>query len=121
MDDKALAGISVLLVEDDFYQAEDARSTLEDAGARVLGPYATQVEAQLKLPDELPDCAMLDVNLGGGPDFEFAISLSERGIPVLLVTGYDDAIVPAELSHVRCLTKPARAAQVVEAVRELCR
>src|SRR3546814_983738 len=44
MTDTLLAGCSVLVIEDNFFLAEDARDTLERAGATVLGPVSNAEE-----------------------------------------------------------------------------
>ena len=40
-----LAGRDIMIVEDAFYLAEDLKLALEAAGARVIGPFTTDVEA----------------------------------------------------------------------------
>ena len=117
---KRLSGLSVLIVEDDYYLADDARRALEAAGALVLGPCATLEDAQELFRSNRPDCALLDINLGDGPDFTGARALLDRGVPVVFVTGYDPAVIPAELAHVRCLQKPTSPGKVVQAVGQLC-
>jgi hypothetical protein len=47
MSNALLAGRSVLVIEDDFYLADDAGQTLEDAGAGVLGPASNVEDALL--------------------------------------------------------------------------
>ncbi len=119
-DSEPLAGFTILVVEDDFYQAEDARQTFEFAGAHVLGPYSVHTEAREAIGQNRPDCALLDVNLGAGPDFELAASLNAEGVSLLFITGYDSKVLPPELSHVRCLRKPTTGRLMVQAVRDLC-
>ncbi len=115
-----LSGLSVLVVEDDFYQADDAQHALEADGARVLGPYSDFEDAQDILRQSPPDCAVVDLNLGAGPDFSSARMMNDRGIPLLFVTGYDPKVIPSDLAHVRCLQKPTSGNRIARAVRELC-
>lgn len=115
-----LSGLSVLVVEDDYFLAEDARHALEAAGAKVLGPCGTLEDAQELIRSSQLDCALLDINLGNGPDFTAARELLDRGVPVIFVTGYDRAVIQAELEHVRCLQKPTGGNKIVQAVRQLC-
>lgn len=117
---KPLSGLCVLIVEDDYFLAEDARHALEAAGARVLGPCAKMDEAEELVRSTKPDCALLDINLGSGPDFTGARAMLEQGIPVVFVTGYDAAVIPSELSHVGCLQKPTTPTKIVGAVEQLC-
>jgi DNA-binding response OmpR family regulator len=116
-----LQGLSVLVVEDDFYIADDLTLALEDAGALVLGPCNTVAIALQMLESTDPDCAVVDVNLGSGPNFDIAGALTARSIPFVLATGYDANIVPAEFAVMPCLQKPVSGSKVVATVAELCR
>ncbi len=118
--DGSLSGLSVLVIEDDFYQADDAQHALEADGARVLGPYSDFGAAGDILRQARPDCAVVDLNLGAGPEFAPARLMNEQGILLLFVTGYDPKVIPSDLAHVRCLQKPTSGDTIARAVRELC-
>jgi hypothetical protein len=77
-----LSGRRVLVVEDDYYLASDAAAALRGAGAEVLGP-CPDAQATLDLLKRAePTHAVLDLNLGGGgPKFDVAHVLQERGVP----------------------------------------
>lgn len=109
----------MLVVEDDFFLAEESREALEEAGATVLGPYGRADEAIGSLDENLPECAVLDLNLGSGPSFEVARAVKARGVPMFLVTGYDENIIPPDLAGTPCLQKPVGRAKLVQAVTEL--
>src|SRR3546814_2353211 len=53
MTDTLLAGCSVLVIEDNFFLAEDARDTLERAGATVLGPVSNAEDRSEEHTSEL--------------------------------------------------------------------
>lgn len=116
----SLDGLNVLVIEDDYYIADDIRQWLEGAGARVLGPCSDATAAMTALEQHQADCAVVDVNLGDGPCFDPARDLLARGISVLLVTGYDAHIIPVELSHLPCLQKPTEQHRIIKAVHDLC-
>jgi DNA-binding response OmpR family regulator len=118
---RTLRGLSVLIVEDDYYQAEDARAALEQAGASVLGPCRDGEEAVSAIEGHHADCAVVDINLGGGPSFVAARSLLQRGLPVVFVTGYEQDVIPLDLRHLSCLQKPTDGRRIVAAVAEVCR
>jgi ActR/RegA family two-component response regulator len=118
-DEMPLSGCAVLILEDDYYLAEDAREALEQAGADVLGPYSRVEEALGSLEKDLPQYAVLDLNLGAGPNFEVVRTLKMQGVPTLLVTGYDAHIIPADLASTPCLQKPISMADLVSAVTRL--
>lgn len=115
-----LTGVSVLVLEDNFYIAEESQRTLEDAGAHVLGPCRDLEETLQALQDNHPDCAVVDINLGQGATFEPARALRAAGVAVLLVTGYDSAIIPPDLKDAPCLHKPVDARRLVTAVASTC-
>lgn len=119
-DTKPLSGRSVLVLEDDYYLAEDAKATLESAGATVLGPFRAVDSALDAARNGNADCAVVDINLGGGPNFAPAESLLRMGVPVVFITGYDDSVIPEALSHVPCLQKPTQPHRIIDAVRQTC-
>ncbi|AZO59007.1 MAG: response regulator [Mesorhizobium sp.] len=115
-----LAGRTVLIVEDDFYLADDTQQILESAGAFVSGPVSSPQDALAAILEEKrPDCALLDVNLGGGPSFELAFALRARNIPFVFLTGYDAEIIPEEFASTPCLQKPVEPAKLLAAVAAL--
>jgi DNA-binding response OmpR family regulator len=121
IDRAPLNGCSVLVVDDDYYLAEDSRQALEEAGAAVVGPYGRADEALGSLQEQPPEFVVLDLNLGSGPNFEVARAVKARGLPMILVTGYDRNIIPPDLADTPCLQKPVSRTKLVQAVTELLR
>jgi DNA-binding response OmpR family regulator len=116
-----LTGRSVLVIEDDFYLADDVRQTLEDAGAHVLGPVSSVEDALALVERTKPDCALVDINLGAGPSFESAWALRSRNIPMIFLTGYDASTIPSEFADVPRVAKPMEARGLLATVAALCR
>jgi hypothetical protein len=58
-DGMSLAGLSVLVVEDDYLLAKEVASTLREYGAVVLGPVPDVARGRALLTKSLPDCALL--------------------------------------------------------------
>lgn len=114
-----LEGLSVLIVEDDYYLAFDSKQALEAQGATVMGPCGDAVEAILLADSQAPDCALVDINLGGGASFAPARALLGRKIPIIFMTGYDASVVPEDLQQVPRLMKPVDSEQVIAAVERL--
>ena len=110
-------GRRMLLVEDDYFIADAMLKALSDAGATVLGPVSSVTEA-LALLDGEPelDSAILDINLNGEMVFPVADALTDRGIPFLFATGYDEAAVPPMWRHVMRCEKPVNAAAIARAL-----
>lgn len=115
-----LHGRSVLVLEDNYLLAEDERWALEDAGARVVGPFSTAEEAIEASRRDVIDCALIDINLGSGPNFDVAEALRRQGVPMVFVTGYDASVIPDELLDVPRLEKPFAEADVINAVARIC-
>jgi len=115
-DKKLLAGLSVLVVEDDFLQSEEICICITDAGAIVLGPADTVKAAVAIIDLNGVSVAIVDINLGDGPSFEVAGHLLRLKVPFLFVTGYDCGSMPAEFKHIVCLGKPYTDANLVRCV-----
>ena len=114
-----LRGKRILVLEDDFYLATDEKALLEQAGATVVGPFGSSCAAQDVLDAGPLDGALVDINLGAGPSFDFARLLSGLGVPFLFVTGYDEASIPHELASAPRLEKPIRERELLAAVSRL--
>ncbi len=116
---RPLEGKRILVLEDDFYLAKDEKTLLERAGAEVVGPFGNAQHGS-GLPGEGPlDGAVVDINLGLGPCFDFARALVGRGVPFVLVTGYDAAVIPDDLSHIERVAKPIRDRDFIAAIARL--
>ena len=114
-----LNGVTVLLLEDDFYLATDMRNALSRCGAALLGPHGNGQEALFALASERPDCALLDINLGAGPSFALPARLVELGIPFAFVTGYDESVIPARYKHISRIEKPFEPERMPQIVAKL--
>lgn len=106
----------VLLVEDDYYLATDACEWLTKAGAEVVGPVGSSGQAMAMLDDHKVDAAVLDINLGFGPEFKVARHLHQQRVPIVFTTGYDASVVPDEFQQSFRVEKPFRPRQLVQAV-----
>lgn len=114
-----LKGRRILLVEDEFFQAMDAKRMLETAGAEVVGPTGFADEVPGLLHGAAIDAAVVDINLGQGANYAVARRLQSEGVPFLFLTGYNQATIPDEMAAVPRLPKPAEERKVIEAVRGL--
>ncbi|MBE7183791.1 MAG: response regulator [Methylobacterium mesophilicum] len=106
MSDPSLKGTRILVVEDEYFLAQELVRMLVDEGATVVGPVALVSDA-LVLIDKEPslDAAVLDINLGGDWSYPVAESLERRGIPFLFSTGYNESDLPSGWQHVRRVEK----------------
>lgn len=117
----AIAGLHVLLVEDEPLVALDIELALEDSGALVHGPAPSVAIAHSLLDDDWPiDVAILDVNLMDSEVYPVAERLHKAGVPIVFHTGHASR---SELSRrfpgcVVC-RKPIPADMLLEALDEL--
>lgn len=114
-----LAGKRVLIVEDEYFVADDLRRAFAKADAEVVGPFASVAAALAAAREGEFDAAILDINLGGEMSYAVADSLLERGIPFVLATGYDDWAVPQRLSAAARLPKPFGPQAALDAVARM--
>lgn len=114
-----IAHLRILVVEDDFFIADDLAAILEQHGAAVMGPISNVSDALNLLADSRPDCALLDVNLAGEMAFGLAAALRERSVPFLLITGYDRQALPEAFADVAILNKPFTGLILIEAIERL--
>lgn len=115
-----LTGLRLLIVEDEYYLAEDARTVLIDGGAEVLGPVATAAQARALIEgDPAIDGVLLDINLRGEMAFDVADMLQARAIPFAFVTGYDPLALPGRFAATPRLEKPLSGSQLLATVETL--
>jgi CheY-like chemotaxis protein len=86
-----LAGLRVLVVEDEMMVSMLIEDMLDDLGCKVVGPASRLDEAMALAGEAELDCAVLDVNLGGQSIFPLADFLRAKGAPFAFATGYGDA------------------------------
>lgn len=119
--DKALlSGLRVLVVEDDYFIAEEICSTLRNNGAEVLGPSPDIEHGLDMVKNHRIDCAVLDINLHGNLAFNLASELQQRGTPAIFATGYDGSVLPDAFSGCVRLEKPVNLTALLHAVQTLC-
>jgi ActR/RegA family two-component response regulator len=102
-----LSGLRVLVLEDDFYTATDLAREIDRLGGSVVGPFRDVADSLAAVDDALPDGALVDLNLGEGPNFALPEKLRARNVPFIFVTGYDQAAIPKVFSQVTRIDKPA--------------
>lgn len=112
-----LSGRHLLVVEDEYFLADDLASRFRTWGAEVVGPAASVEDARALLDGGRPvDGAVLDINLQGDKVFPIADLLAERDVPFVFTTGYDASAIPERFGHVPRCEKPVDASLVVAAL-----
>ena len=108
-----------LIVEDEGLIGMALEASLEDAGFRVAGPFATNAAALAWLDAHSPDLALLDVLLGDGPCTRLVHALRRRGVPFAIYSGLKPGSPPPELAAVRWLEKPVSREDLASALLEI--
>jgi CheY-like chemotaxis protein len=116
----SLSGLRVLVVEDEFFVADDLVKAITRLGAEVLGPVPTRDEAlDILATTGKIDLAVLDINLEDEAVYPVADLLSKQGVPFLFATGYSRALVPTPYQHVPRWEKPFDPQTLVQALPKL--
>lgn len=110
----------VLVVEDQFLVSLDLQCMLSDAGFEVVGPVMTLEEAMLAAEQADLRCAVVDANLNGRSAGPVAEKLKERGVPFLVVSGYEKPCLPLAFSEAPRIAKPIQANSLITMLRQLC-
>lgn len=109
----------ILVVEDEFVVALAIERTLEALGHEPVQGGASIEDALRSAEIEGLDAALLDVNILGGPVWPAARRLAERGVPILLVTGYGEGAIDPAWQHLPRCAKPFDEDEIVRFVGEL--
>ncbi len=117
-----LAGLRVLVVEDDADSRELVGRCLAELGATVVGA-ASAAEARSKISRERPDAIVSDIGMPDEDGLEFVRSLKKqpehRGIPAIALTAYaserdrQDALEAGYFEHVAKPVQPYHLARVI--------
>ena len=119
---RPLAGRHVLVVEDEYFIADEIREGLVALGAEVVGPFPDCRAAAAILRNGPPiDVALLDVNVRSEMVFPLARALRLRDVPVVFTTGYDKDVLGTEFQDVVLWQKPLNLAIALPSLVNLVR
>ena len=113
----ALASRRIMIVEDEYFLADDIARALKGLGAHVLGPVGELNDAlELLAREDAVDAAVVDVNLRTSMAFPITKELRSRGIPFVFASGYDKEALPDEYREAVLLGKPVDAPAIIKAL-----
>ena len=115
------AGLRVLVVEDETMAVMLLEDILEEFGCNVVGVEPRVASAKRTAKTAEFDCAILDVNVHGESVYPVARALDERGLPYILVTGYNRADIAACYQDRTILQKPFEPRQLHDALMYVTR
>jgi CheY-like chemotaxis protein len=111
-----LRGLTILVVEDEYFIAMHIAEVIKCRGGSVVGPAADLQKARDLARRESIDGVILDLMLSGRTTLSVADELMSRSTPVILATGYAQSHIPERYSQLPQLTKPIREAALVRLV-----
>lgn len=109
----------VLVVEDNFVIAMDVEHMVADCGCVPVGPVANVADGLALVKQVDLDAAVLDINLGEERVWPLAEFLDDRGIPIVLASGYSAAEVPFRFRDRPILEKPINQFELATALKAL--
>ncbi len=115
-----LGGRRILVVEDEYFLADDMGRALRAFGAEIAGPVG-ELDDALRILDDgrALDGAVLDVNVRKEMVFPLARELRARHVPFVFATGYDRVTVGPEFEDVRMWEKPIDLLALARGLAEL--
>lgn len=111
--DTRLAGLRVLLVEDEMLVSMLIEDVLADHQCVIVGPFDRIPTALAAAQTEPLDLAVLDVNVAGVKVYPVAEELARRRIPFLLLSGYGANAIPPDRPDWHVCLKPFRSSDLV--------
>lgn len=112
-------GPAILVAEDRYALAQTLAEELLASGYSVIGPASTLEQASHLAEQSSPAAALLDVDLRGEHVHPLARRLRGAGVPVVLLTGHDRHMLPADLRDLPLLTKPIQPRTIACVLEEL--
>lgn len=112
-----LSGLKVLIVEDEPFIALDLAFGVEEAGGFPLGPASSVAQALKMIEEQVPDAAIVDVDL---PDGKIGpvLAVLRPEVPVVVHTGVG---LPAQLREahpeLQVCTKPTAPSELARWLR----
>ena len=115
-----LAGLRMLVVEDEFLAAYEVERLVHKLDCVVVGPAASVNGALDLVADEPPDLALLDVDLNGTPVTPLVENLKTRKVPYVLITGYSPRdLAEVGLTAAPIVYKPPEEARLTQAIAQV--
>jgi PAS domain S-box-containing protein len=115
-----LAGVRVLVLEDEALIAMQIEAAIADAGCIVIGPASRVDEACDMIAATEIDAALLDVNVADEHSFPVADLLASKQVPFAFCTGYAGAAsLPDRFADAPVIAKPFTYVTIQKAVEQL--
>jgi DNA-binding NtrC family response regulator len=111
-----LKDVNVLVVEDNWQVAKALECALKQLEMQVSGPASTTSDAKRLVAEQMPTVAIVDVNLKREMACDLIVELHEKGVHVIVISGYAIPPIPKKKAAV-ILQKPFSAEDLLTALR----
>jgi CheY-like chemotaxis protein len=111
-------GVRLLIVEDEYFLAQDLADHFQSLGVKVLGPAGTVADALDILKSQEVEGAVLDVNLRGERVYPVADVLLQKDVPFVFASGYGAELEPDAYTGVPRCIKPVDFALLTKTLAE---
>jgi DNA-binding response OmpR family regulator len=118
---ESLRGQHLLIVEDEYFLAQDLTDYFQQLGVKVVGPVGSVSEALELLNSTQVHGAVLDINLRGERVYPVADVLREKRVPFVFASGYGGETEPAAYADVPRCIKPVDFSVLAKTVAEQIR
>jgi DNA-binding response OmpR family regulator len=116
-DTHALAGLRVIIVEDEAMLALCLSEVIEEEGCVVAGMAETLADARILATTATFDVAIVDLHLRGEQADDLAASIVRSGYAIIISTGSDASKVPVQFHEWPILRKPFTDAAIFSAIK----
>ena len=120
VDKLPLAGCRVLVIEDEYFIADELNRALVEHGADVIGPIADLETALNQVRHGGFEVAIVDLNLWNEMAYAVADELQRQDVPFVFATGNDQSMIPPRFAAVKRWEKPFDERHLVADVERLC-
>ena len=104
--DRPLERLSVLVVEDEYFLADELKQLLKQRGAQVVRLSGNIDDAFEQVKAGGFNLALVDINIHGDNAYSVADELQRQRIPFAFVSGYDRTDIPTRFAKVPLWNKP---------------
>ena len=115
----SLEGKRILIVEDSPVVGPFTADLLEELGCVVVGPAPNMAAGRALIDSAEVDAALMDVHIRGERVFALCETLSAKGVPFVLTSGYADWNMPEKWRDRPRLQKPYTLDKVEEALKSV--
>jgi len=114
-----LTGRNILIVEDEYYLADDIEQAFRRLGADIVGPVGDVHDAlSILSAGDVINGAVLDINVRDEMIFPVAQELRARQVPFVFTSGYD-RVISSEFANVPLWEKPINVGAMARELAEM--